>query len=153
MLAFTVAVTAASWLFSVLTGAATAALFVLVVLQFVDTRHRRSGLCLRCFATAPLDGSGEAERRRGLLRVFHSVATPFGLALFLAGMMTPTFLRVVLDGADWWRIPSQVLVFSVMGLTWVHRRYRPWCPYCRNWDNDGDREPSPPPTNEHRLDA
>jgi hypothetical protein len=43
-------------------------------------------------------------------------------------------------------IPGDLWMFAVIYTEWLHHRLRPWCPYCRPWDEGGDQELAPDPT-------
>ncbi|MFT4087529.1 MAG: hypothetical protein QM658_10310 [Gordonia sp. (in: high G+C Gram-positive bacteria)] len=131
----------------------TLALGIVVVVQIVDRAHRESGLCMRCYACAPLDGSLEAARRRPVLRLFHLWATRRGLGVYGLTVITPLVLVAVYDGPQWWMIPSDVALLGTIAISYLHHRLQPWCPYCRRWDDGGEREPSPDPIHTRRIDV
>lgn len=149
VLAIAFSVRVASW-FGLLEGVNEVLTWVLIGTFGASIWHRlRSGLCLRCMAEVPDDAPVRAERQRGLLKIAHfngrwkSVAVTVGL-VFLG----PVVLALMLDGdhSNFSSAPADVWIFVLIYSEWLHHRLRPWCPYCRDWDDDGDPEPSPDPT-------
>lgn len=139
----------ASW-FGLLDGANTVTSWVLMTIYLASIWHRiRSGLCLRCMAEVPDDAPVRAERQRGLLRLAHFNSQLKGVAVMLAiAFLSPIVLAKLLDDAhqNLSNAPADLWIFVFIYTEWLHHRLRPWCPYCRNWDDDGDPEPSPDPT-------
>lgn len=97
----------------------------------------------------PADAPVQAERRKRVLWFSHQLATGIGIC----GLLVPAVAIAVIGGHfgspedhPVARIPLDVLVFTALYSTWLHHRLRPWCPYCRDWDEDGDTEPSPDPS-------
>lgn len=116
----------------------------LVVVSFAALARHRFVPCLLCAAMTPLDGGAAAERRRDLLRWFHrpwplvvlvlgAVAVP-GLSLHwgLPPVFAVLYVSVLCAGAA-----GAVRVFA------LHTVLQAWCPYCRGWEGQGPREPSP----------
>lgn len=138
----------ASW-FGWLTWLDLVAGAVMLACSSATLRHRRSSnLCLRCMTEVPADAPVQAQRRKPLLWFSHQMATRIGIF----GLLIPAIVAAVVGITTWdpliariSRIPLDVLLFASLYSTWLHHRLRPWCPYCRDWDDDGDPEPSPDP--------
>lgn len=140
----------ASW-FGWLEGVNEVLTWMLVVTVGASIWHRlRSGLCLRCLAEVPDDAPVRAERQRRLLRLAHFNGGWKGvvactITLLILGRVV---VELLLNGdhLNLSTAPADILVFVLIYAEWLHHRLRPWCPYCRDWDDDGDPEPSPDPT-------
>lgn len=139
----------ASW-FGWLEGVNEVLTWMLVVTVGASIWHRlRSGLCLRCLAEVPADAPVRAERQRGLLKIAHFNSSWKSVAITVAFVVLSPVVLALLLGGDHSKIssaPADILVFVLIYAEWLHHRLRPWCPYCRDWDDDGDPEPSPDPT-------
>jgi hypothetical protein len=100
------------------------------------------GLCVRCMRDVPADASRQAARWRRLLWTWHHL-----LALGIAWLV----LAVAAFGAGAWfdaawaHLGPDVMMLVAVGAVWTHHRLRPWCPCCRDWDEEGPVEPSPRP--------
>ena len=131
---------------------ASALALVWILAQFAH--ESRAHLCARCLAAMPVDPGPAVARGRVWLRLYHGLTdSPAGLPVYLVVLALaylPSFLGW--PGLDWlWFLP-------ITGFTWLslrHHAVRPWCPYCRGWDDGGDHEPSPTPdpaaTKTHRA--
>lgn len=92
----------------------------------------------------PADAPTEAERRLPLLRLAHFGKTVAGTAVFAVVVVGPALLTALFDGAGTARllyIPGDLWITAVIYSEWMHHRLRPWCPFCRPWDDEGDEEP------------
>lgn len=110
--------------------------------------RRRNQLCIRCMDDVPADAPARAERQRFPLWFVHFNSTVQGLtatAMLVLGARLPhaitgdATLRLL-------QIPGDLWMFAIIYSEWLHHRLRPWCPYCRPWDEGGDEEPAPDPT-------
>lgn len=116
--------------------------------------HHTGGLCIRCMAELPAHAPVRAERMRWMLRFAHFACTVKGLVVMHVVCFTPLlivifFPSVFADGIRsfvWFRIPGDIWISTLIYSTWLHHQLRPWCPYCRRWDDGGEPEPSPDPT-------
>jgi len=142
-----VALRVASW-FGLLTYINFVCVVALMTCWYASLFHRRTNhLCFRCMDDVPADAPVLVERRRLPLRFTHFVATPLGIicaiaaftAPLLGAAFSPHIARPMFIPADLW-------IFALIYAEWVHHRLRPWCPYCKPWDDFGDREPAPDPT-------
>ncbi|WP_051407435.1 hypothetical protein [Nocardia sp. CNY236] len=115
--------------------------------------NQRAQLCVRCMSEVPTDPGTRAERWRLLLWINHQIRGIKRILILLA-IMTGTLLVATASG-----FPR--LVYSLTDLltglymysVWLHHRLRPWCPYCRDWDDDDViSEPSPDPVAENLRD-
>lgn len=112
--------------------------------------HRRSNrLCVRCMTEVPADAPARAQRRKRVLWLTHFLATRTGVAvvlvLVLAGPLLLAAVRTS-ETENLCRTMAGLTTFILIYAQSLHHRLRPWCPYCRDWDDDGDPEPSPDPT-------
>jgi len=101
-----------------------------------------AGLCVRCMQEVPEDAARQAVRRRWLLWVWHRLPA-FAVAYMV--LMVAAFVAKMTLGMFWLFLLPDTLVLALAGAVWAHHRLRPWCPYCRDWDQDGAHEPSPVP--------
>lgn len=119
-----------------------AAVVVFIVVQLFTLAHD-DRLCLRCIADSPANPALVVERRRPLLRLFHSATTGAGIATLVVvaavGVAAGLFIR------PGWGDLVLILPLGTMVLTVLHRRVEPWCPYC-GWGRDDDGEDTPDPT-------
>lgn len=139
----------ASW-FGLLEDVSGVAMWALIPFIGISTWHQmRGGLCLRCMAEVPDDAPVRAERHRVLLRMAHFNSVWAIIAVTVAFLVLG---RVVLapllddDDSTLFLAPADMWIFALIYGQWLHHRLRPWCPYCRDWGDDGDPEPSPDPT-------
>lgn len=134
----------AAW-FGLLTWLDLAAATVLLVCMVATLRHQRAAqLCLRCMEEVHVDAPVRAERRRALLWFTHFMASGVGIAAYLATFGVAAVGTAF--GVPLAKVPLDLMMFATLYSTWVHHRLRPWCPYCRNWDEDGEPEPAPDPS-------
>lgn len=131
------------------------AFLVVIVLFFYHQSAPR--LCVKCMEEVPPDAAERAERRRFFLWFHHAVETYrwrsiviyLGLvAIYFLGDRYGSYLVRVLTN-----IPIDAVFFSLVYSGWVHHRLRPWCPYCRRWDDDGpaERIPDPDPADAKKV--
>lgn len=129
------------------------AMVALLASYTVAVTHQYStSLCVQCMTEVPTDASQQADRRHLLLRVQHlklkflitTIAVLFGVS-FLGDVIWP---ESKLPG-----IPVFVWLIVTIYSFRFHHRVRPWCPYCRDWDGDGDPEvvPNPDPSNSRKV--
>ncbi|GAD82178.1 hypothetical protein [Nocardia asteroides] len=122
---------------------------LVLFIGFMHNDFRR--LCVQCMREVPADAGVRAERSQGLLWLRHSVSTAPRMLLVLVALSVPVYLVHV---AGWPRVvslPVDALWATFMYSIWLHHRLRPWCPYCRDWDEEGEREPSPDPVTKAAL--
>jgi hypothetical protein len=124
-----------SWL-SIVSSIAYCLVFMVALLH-----QTFAGICVRCMQEVPRDAARQALRWRWLLWCFHSM--PIMLLLIVVAVASGV---AVAQGAPSWvgLLMDAVTLLSVADL-WAHHRLRPWCPYCRRWDDGGEQEPSPDP--------
>jgi hypothetical protein len=148
VLAVAVAVRAASW-FDLLTVVNAFVAAVLMLCWLMSGFHRRKDhLCFRCMNEVPADAPTQAERRRRSLRFAHFTSSLHGLPVTIAIVAGPAILSIAAHGATplGYLVPGDLWMFAVIYAEWLHHRLRPWCPYCRPWDEGGHEEPAPDPT-------
>ncbi|MFE9785636.1 hypothetical protein ACFYO7_09670 [Nocardia salmonicida] len=103
-------------------------------------------LCVRCMSEVPADASHQAERQQRLLWLRHAPSSPPRLVAFVALLVVPAVLIHVLELPRVFALPVDAFWCVFMYKVWLHHRLRPWCPFCRDWDEDGGiHEPSPDP--------
>lgn len=129
-----------------------------IVVIVTSTRHiQLARICLRCMEDVPADAPVRAQRRRPQLWFEHESRRVWVASLICGFIIsTPVLLHWLLyrdlpdhDVHDNWTILPGDLVLAL----WIygsvlHHRLQPWCPYCRGWDEGGERErtPTPDPT-------
>lgn len=105
-------------------------------------------LCQTCADDTPLVPERDVQRYDASLRLFHNVTTFKGSLILLLIIIGSSALHALAGPlsflctlALWGTLAAQERVIQ------RHRVLRPWCPYCRRWDDDGDEEtaPVPPP--------
>jgi len=149
VLAVGLATRLASW-FGFLTWLDLAVALVLLACIVATLLHQRStNLCQRCMAEVPADAPVRAQRRKKLLWFTHAATSGVGLGVLVVLFVVVPLVGIVLGNpliGKVARIPQDVALFAAIYTTWLHHRLRPWCPYFRDWDDDGDPEPSPGPS-------
>ncbi|TLH64287.1 hypothetical protein C1S80_12825 [Mycolicibacterium aubagnense] len=119
------------------------------VCVFASIVHQCStALCIPCVRDMPVDAPDRARRQKLLLRLSHFGSTWVGFAtllFFCAGV--PAIVRALYPNAapELLQIPGLVWIVPLVYARSIHRKLRPWCPYCRDWREGGDYEPSPAP--------
>lgn len=106
--------------------------------------HERNVMCLPCMSAVPADGPVRATVPgwpRRLLWYFHlAVSWKFIIPLMLGVDAVVAFTDFYIVQIVW---PLETVFFLA---SWrEHRLLRPWCPWCRGWDGDGDEELTPAP--------
>jgi hypothetical protein len=123
---------------------------VIVSAMHVDVAR----LCLKCMEAVKADAPLRVQRprTRALLKLHHVMnELPFWqrLAGFVLMISVPIFCTQVLKldviVARLIYLPFDLLLIAWIYATWPHHKYRPWCPWCRRWDEGGEHEPSPDP--------
>ncbi len=136
--------------FGYLEGANEIMTWVLMIVFGASVWHQlRPGLCLRCMKEVPLDGPVRAETQRSLLKLAHFNGSWKSVIVTVALVIVgPIIVQLLVNGehTSLSSVPSDLWIFALIYSNWLHHRLRPWCPYCRDWDDDGDPEPSPDPT-------
>lgn len=111
---------------------------------YADDGYHSRRLCWRCARHAPADPEASVARWRRALWLHHRA----GLVLLagavpVSGLLLSSHLPPGLD------IASDIGVIVVAGAaSWsgiMHRRLRPWCPWCKPWGEGGDAEAVPDP--------
>jgi hypothetical protein len=122
---------------------------LLLVCYLVSIQHQVTArLCIRCMEEVPVDASERAQRQHLWLRIQHMSGKT--MLIILAVLLAPpwlasAFLDLSERGQSLLGLGLDVWTFSLMYSMWLHHRLRPWCPYCRRWDDDGDAEWVPDP--------
>lgn len=133
-------------------------LWVLILIVFlVAVIHQKTArLCIKCMQEIPIDADQKAQGwQRRFLRIEHfTLRETFILVVAInvwAGGRN-YFLHTDLSLAIA-SIPLMIVWGSMIYGVWLHHRVRPWCPYCRRWDNGGDSEwvPDPDPAESKKL--
>jgi hypothetical protein len=120
------------------------------ILIVVSTVHLALGrICLRCMEAVPADAPVRAQRRLWLLWFSHRF-TGWRYYVTLLGILAAVLAFRLGLGLQpgthrWTTAPADGFILATFWAGWIHHRYRPWCPYCRRWDDGGDREPAPDP--------
>lgn len=117
----------------------------------ISAAHRQlARLCLTCMQQVPADAPVRVRRYLSLLWLSHRAAGwwPFLLIIAWLGLTSAAYYVTGWEpgSASWLGAPVDLFVVTTLWAEWKHHRYRPWCPYCRRWDDGGGmREPSPDP--------
>ncbi|MGW5453923.1 hypothetical protein [Nocardia sp. NPDC003979] len=122
-----------------------------VILIIGLTHNDFQRLCVQCMQEVPADAGPRAERRQRLLWLRHWASTTPRLLIVLAMISVPAFLVHSVGLPRVVSLPVDALWATFMYSIWLHHRLRPWCPYCRDWDQDGSPEPAPDPVNKATL--
>ncbi len=121
--------------------------FVIVPIYFAAViHHGLARICVRCMRDVPADASRQAARKRLLLRAAHLNALQY-LAIWGSSWAIGT-LATGIGGIGWsWVFLGADSVFlGAIWAEWTHHRLRPWCRYCRRWDDgQGPHELVPDP--------
>jgi uncharacterized membrane protein YadS len=104
-------------------------------------------ICVRCMQDVPADASQQAARKRPLLWIDHHYLTMFLLAIGLQFAASNALVAWSMPrGPSPLFLPADLIFFAQIAAIWTHHRLRPWCPYCRPWDDGhGPRERVPNP--------
>lgn len=115
-------------------------------------------ICLRCMEGMKADAPLRAQRKRTLafMWIFHktvNLSVPRYLMTTIPLIWIPSaIVRAVLWGLTgdphtdgWSRIPSTVIGTVITYSVWPHHKYKPWCPWCKDWGSGGHKETVPDP--------
>ncbi|WP_330182865.1 hypothetical protein OHB26_03885 [Nocardia sp. NBC_01503] len=111
-------------------------------------------ICLACMREVPVNASELAHRHRWLLRVRHTWTGRGAMPVLLVLVTVPLFVTALLPAAysGLGVAPLELWVIAAGSSERFHHRLRPWCPYCKDWGEDGDiKEPAPDPVNHDSL--
>lgn len=121
-------------------------LIALVPILFAMFHTTYTRLCVRCMEEVPADASVRAQRQRWLLWVTHSLESPRKVAVWIGVVMTISVLTATFHLPRIVDAPIDAYWLAYLYSMWLHHKLRPWCPYCRRWDDGGFiHEPSPDP--------
>ncbi|WP_162625542.1 hypothetical protein [Mycolicibacterium llatzerense] len=124
------------------------AMAALLMCWFATLAHHDNGqLCVRCIESVPKDAALRADGCRVPLRFAHFVESTAGILAMVTVCLVPVVATIILPAptVDRVYLAVHMWVFAVIYADWTHGRLRPWCPFCRRWDDGGDHEPSPDP--------
>lgn len=127
---------------SVLSLAVYIAVFLIAMVHNVLAR-----LCLRCMQDVPADAPAQAARKRWLLWADHHYLRIYLLVLALgfASRWIGAWIGLP-EGPSPLYLPGDLILLAQVAGIWTHHRLRPWCPFCRRWDDgQGPRELTPTP--------
>ncbi|WP_280413170.1 hypothetical protein [Nocardia asiatica] len=128
------------WLIDI--GDLTATASILIALMHTTITR----LCVRCMEEVPGDAAARAQRQSWLLRIAHSLDSFTRVMVWVALLVATATLATLLDLPRVVHAPLDAFFALYLYSTWLHHKLRPWCPYCRRWDDgDGIHEPSPDP--------
>lgn len=149
VLVITAATRVASY-FHLLVGVNQIATYALVICWMAAIYHRVLGtLCVQCMNEVPADAPVRADRYKWLLRFAHFTTTRLGILTAMVIYLAPLVVGIihpVIASHELLYVPTDLWFFAAIYTEWQHHRLRPWCPYCRRWDDGGDHEPAPDPT-------
>ncbi|WP_159848525.1 hypothetical protein [Nocardia sp. CY41] len=102
-------------------------------------------LCVRCMSEVPADAGARAQCEKPVLWLNHRLSGRMGILILVAIGIEVLVRGFGLPGQVV-SLPFDLLAVLYMYSVWLHHRLRPWCPYCRRWDDGGGiTEPSPVP--------
>ncbi|TCJ89787.1 hypothetical protein [Nocardia alba] len=122
---------------------------IVLIIGLIHNDFQR--LCVQCMREVPADAGPRAQRQQRLLWLRHWASTPPRILIVLAIISVPVFLVHSVGLPRVVSLPADALWAAFMYSIWLHHRLRPWCPYCRDWDQDGAPEPSPDPVTKAAL--
>lgn len=120
---------------------------VWVGIYWVSAFHRTfARICVRCMQEVPADAGQQAERKRWLLWVDHHPGRMM-LAFWavIGAELLTRHVFAIPNGPSWLNLPSLLVLAPGVVAAWTHHRLRPWCPYCKPWDDGGQHESVPAP--------
>lgn len=122
---------------------------VFAVVYAVTIGHQLfAPICLRCMREVPENAAKKAQQRKAFLWANHRPWLLMG-ALIVSGY-APDVLAWSTHAAtvSWLYLPHDAVFMVIVAGFWMHHRLRPWCPYCRGWDDEGPKErvPNPDPS-------
>jgi hypothetical protein len=110
-----------------------------------------SRICLRCMQAVPEDAGIRAatRRKRFWLRLNHLSIWQLAVIIGVALAVEVTIRRILgpEPAPGWIAMPLDIFLAATFWATWQHHRYRPWCPWCRDWGSGGHPEHVPDPVN------
>jgi hypothetical protein len=148
VLAVAIPIRAASW-FGLLTDTDIVVSIALLTCWGTALFHRhKDHLCARCMDEVPVDAPTRAQRRQRSLRFFHFATTVPATLVMIVLLSGPAVFDITFHCTvpRPYFIPGDIWTFALIYTASEHHRLRPWCPYCRPWDDGGDEEPAPDPT-------
>ncbi|WP_157163431.1 hypothetical protein [Nocardia aobensis] len=126
-----------------ITGLVQSAMWVFVLIGILHNNTTR--LCVRCMQEVPDNAGERAEQRKPVLWLNHRMQNLRGI-LILSAAAVFSYGRFRLGWPRLLNLSVDALSLCYLYSIWLHHRLRPWCPYCRDWGDDGDiHEPSPDP--------
>lgn len=123
---------------NVLDGVVLAAFVGLCAVNIGLIRHS-AVLCEKCISEFPVDGDKQAERRIKYLAYTHNINNWLWkiCGIWFATIFVASQWNVAIG------LPWLVTCFDVRARTF-HRRLEPWCPWCRDDDDDVTVQPPVP---------
>lgn len=120
--------------------------FALACVVIGMLHHIFTRLCIRCMEEVPADASHQAQRQSRVLWLNHLIDSMRGIVVYLVAVIGYSVLLGAMELPPVASLPLDAFYVAFMYSIWLHHRLRPWCPYCRRWDDGGGIvEPSPDP--------
>lgn len=128
----------------------------ITALNFAHRLRVRHKICTGCSEDIPDDVNATIARYDRHLRFVHAQDNVAWMLTLLAVGVTGAILMFLNYRTDnvWLDTTTQIAVS--IAFLWIvldgranhiHRKLRPWCPYCRDdWPDEGEPEPSPDPS-------
>lgn len=119
---------------------------ILPVFLFATIHQEFARICVRCMREVPANTGRAVTRLRWMLAVSHWRPRRY-YALWVPMFVIGT-VAVTIGGVGWsWVFLGCDTLFCITVMAgWVHHRLRPWCPFCRRWDDgQGPHELVPDP--------
>jgi hypothetical protein len=118
------------------------ALFVFVLASWLMMREHDRRLCERCLLSTPLNPSEHAARYGRRFWMAHTGLQPRFLVPYLVVLIGSNFATPMIGRIGWAVIQSS-MIYLVLSYS-THRKYQPWCPWCRR-GGDGEQVEGPSP--------
>lgn len=120
----------------------------------ISAYHRDlARLCLRCMEAVRADAPVRVRRHIWQLWTAHvtrgmRLIVPIVLGWVIV-FLTRKLTGLTPEDSPWLWVPGDLMFIAALWAAWIHHRYRPWCPYCKNWGEDGhihELTPDPDPS-------
>lgn len=118
------------------------ALFGLVLLTWGLMRQHDRRLCEQCMLSMPLNAAEHAARYQRRFWMAHTGSEPRFLIPYLIVLVGSNFATSTI-GRMCWAVVQLSMVYVVLSYA-THRKFQPWCPWCRDGGGGDHVEDVPP---------
>jgi hypothetical protein len=134
------------WVHSILNGALTIAIILVVIMNISALQGHLTRLCSVCIDRMPADGQRIAEKRKGSLANYHRTET---VTINLLALVPIIVLPQFFQSNNIYQAFVTVLIWGwfayIAYLEYFHRPLVPFCPFCDWGGGDGPHEHAPDP--------